>query len=200
MLLDNILLLIIIFFVSMFLICYFKMKNKKEQFINIFHIVKPINDNDYSYKANQVIIKKSNDDFTDKDKYNADLHQDVLTLSDNQKLYIGNTTTNEDSIIDHTFLEKLNTINFPYIHDCKWHGDEIQFNLNYGYIGVDHIKGLKGEKLLSMFGFNYRNKYGMKMVPETSLFEKMGYKCGYDSRGAYNKGKVTGIINPEYRY
>ena len=174
MLLDNILLLIIIFFVSMFLICYFKMKNKKEQFINIFHIVKPINDNDYSYKANQVIIKKSNDDFTDKDKYNADLHQDVLTLSDNQKLYIGNTTTNEDSIIDHTFLEKLNTINFPYIRNTS-NGDQLRFNLNNNlreHIGVDNIKALKGEKLLSMFGFNYRNKHAMKMVPETSLFEK----------------------------
>lgn len=178
------------------------MKNKKEQFINIFHIVKPINDNDYSYKANQVIIKKSNDDFTDKDKYNADLHQDVLTLSDNQKLYIGNTTTNEDSIIDHTFLEKLNTINFPYIRNTS-NGDQLRFNLNNNlreHIGVDNIKALKGEKLLSMFGFNYRNKHAMKMVPETSLFEKMGYKCGYDSRGAYNKGKVTGIINPDYRY
>lgn len=200
MLLDNILLLIIIFFVSMFLVCYFKMKNKKEEFKNIFHITKPNNDQELSYNPEQIIVSNETDNYNDKDKYFGALHyRRELLLGEDTKLYVGNSL-NSNTSIDYNFIDTVDKMEFPYIEENTSSGDRLKFNKSDDYLDADNLRVLKGQKLVPFYNKDIMNSHALKIVADRDSFENPGFKCGYFNEAQFKRGKITGIIPDGYEY
>lgn len=175
------------------MICYNKLQTKKEKFDDYFHITKPDSGKEYSYTPEQVILTRTEGEFSNKDKYFGALdHQGVLEVNKNAKLYVGNSVR-KDTVIDAEFLNAIKRINFPYIEE-RTNGDRLRFNNKNDYIDANNLRALKGQKLVPLYTNKSKNAHALKIVADTNAFQNPGFKCGYLAKAQHSRGKITGII------
>jgi hypothetical protein len=183
---------------SIIMFCYFFYTYRKmDMFINddIYYVNKDM-------KLGNVYV--GNDVKPDEDNKEA-MIINTLTIYPTDKLLIGNKINAEKedkNKLDFHILTKIFNTPFPYIDYENGHPKKLKFNnINDIELNANHLKALKGEKLVPLKNKIYgESNYLLKINSQPQLFENAALKCGFNRDAIQNNHqKLTSIMDNKWK-